>query len=85
MVIHMYMREALKIFNGRPGVIKALEGARHRSAVYQWDEDRLVPLGAALILARKAGKELNMDHYERQERKRLRQLERARAIRHGKH
>lgn len=78
----MYMKEALTIFNGRPGIIKALGGARHRSAVYQWDPDGLVPLGAAIILSRKANKTLNLTLYDRYKEKRNRQLERARASRH---
>jgi hypothetical protein len=82
MVTDMYMHEALKIFGTRPAIVRTLEGARHRSAVYQWSEKRLVPLGAAVILARKAGRELNMELYERDRQRRLKQLAKARQIRH---
>ena len=79
---YMYMKEALKIFGSRPAIIKELQGVRHRSAVYQWRLDRLVPLGAALILAKKAGVEVNSELYERYRLKRLKQLEKARLVRH---
>lgn len=76
------MKEALRYWKSRPGIIKALGGARHRSAVYQWREDGLVPLGAALILAGKMGKEIDLSLYDRYQERRNRQLARARAARH---
>jgi len=78
----MYVKEALRHFKSRPGIIKALGGARHRSAVYQWKPDGLVPLGAALILSTRMGKELDLSLYDRYQEKRNRQLARARAARH---
>lgn len=48
------MKDALKAYGGRANIVKALAGVRHRSAIYQWDENGLVPLGAAVILASKS-------------------------------
>lgn len=78
----MYVKEALKIFGSRVGIIEALGGARHRSAVYQWDPEGLVPLGAALILTKKANRPLNSEAYNRLKEQRNRQLAKARAAKH---
>lgn len=72
-VIPLYVRDAIKVFKGRAKIAKALEGIRHRSAVYQWPEDGLVPLGAAVILARKSDGVLTVKDtlYERKRQERL--------------
>lgn len=69
----MYVRDAIKVFGGRAAVAKELEGIRHRSAIYQWPEDGLVPLGAAVILARKSDGKLTVKDtlYERHRQERL--------------
>lgn len=47
----MYLRDALKVYGSRAEIARILKGVRHRSAIYQWAEDGLVPLGAAVLLA----------------------------------
>lgn len=50
----MYLKDALRVYGTRARIAQILEGVRHRSAIYQWDEEGLVPLGAAVILASKS-------------------------------
>ena len=50
----MKVKQAINVFGSRAAIAQALEGVRHRSAVYQWPEDSLVPLGAAFTLAKVA-------------------------------
>lgn len=78
----MYVKQALKLFGSRAKIAQALGGARHRSAVYQWDLDGLVPMGAALILTKKANEPFNSELYDRYQQNRNRQLAKARAARH---
>lgn len=71
----MKVSDAIRVFGSRAGIARELDGVRHRSAVYQWPEDGLVPLGAAFALAKKAPKgskcsEVNMRLYERAHRQR---------------
>jgi hypothetical protein len=50
----MYVKDALRVYKSRSEIARILEGIRHRSAIYQWDEEGLVPLGAAVVLAQKS-------------------------------
>src|SRR5580700_599908 len=68
-VLPLKVREALNVFGGPGEVAKVLKGVRHRSAVYQWDPEGLVPLGAAFTLARAAPPgtlKVDLSVYERQ-------------------
>lgn len=69
----MYVKSALEFFGGRAGLAKALHGVRHRSAVYQWDEESLVPLAAAVILSRKSNGKLTVKDtlYEKHRQERM--------------
>lgn len=82
----MYLKEALRVFGTRAKIFKALGGTRHRSAVYQWSEEGLIPMVPALMLARKAKEKghalkVNLDLYDRQSSQKVRQLAGARAAR----
>lgn len=72
----MYVKSAIAHFGGRAGLAKALKGVRHRSAVYQWDEESLVPLAAAVILARKSDGKLTVKDtlYEKLRQERMGEL-----------
>lgn len=50
----MYVQDAIEVFGSRARIAEILHGVRHRSAVYQWPEDGLVPYGAAFTLAKAA-------------------------------
>lgn len=78
----MYVKDAIRLFGSRAKIVKELDGVRHRSAVYQWDPQGLVPMDCAFILTRKKGGPLNLELYEQHKRHRTRQLARARAARH---
>jgi hypothetical protein len=76
----MYLIDALSHFKTRYAISKALRGHRHKSAIYQWPLDGLVPLAAAVILQEKSRGKLppiNFKLYESA--KRYREDQRARA------
>lgn len=76
----MYTRDAIQFFGTRAEIAKRLKGLRHRSAVYQWDENKLVPLGAAVLLARQSQGALRVNDrlYEAERRKQMQKLNAAR-------
>lgn len=76
----MYVRHAISYFKNRAGIARALGKYRHRSAVYQWRPEGLVPLAAALILAResKGLLKVNPELYERMKDHRAKVLEKQR-------
>ena len=80
----MYLRDAIKVYGGRAEIAKILKGVRHRSAIYQWDEDGLVPLGAAVILASKSPDPTLKVRATLYERRRQERMERALAMRERK-
>lgn len=57
----MYTKDAIEVFGSRAALVKALKGARHRSAIYQWQLDNLIPMGAATLLARKSDGKLKVN------------------------
>lgn len=57
----MYTKDAIEVFGSRAALVKALKGARHRSAIYQWQLENLIPMGAATLLARKSDGKLKVN------------------------
>lgn len=55
----MLKKDAIAHFGSLSGVVKALEGRRHRSAIYQWG--RVVPLLAAFELQEITDGKLRVD------------------------
>jgi hypothetical protein len=55
----MLLASAVSHFQGKPNIVRALEGAWTKAAIYHWD--RVVPLAAARKLAEKAGGALPVD------------------------
>ena len=70
----MLVKDAIRVYGSRAKIAEILDGVRHRSAIYQWDEEGLVPLGAAVILASKSPDphlKVKAQLYEKQRRKRM--------------
>lgn len=78
----MYMKEAIRVFGSRAAIVALLDGFRHRSAVYQWKEEALIPLGAAVLLARRSNGRLRVNDllYEKERQKRVHKLIRKREL-----
>lgn len=57
----MKVHDAVTFFGSRAEIARHLEGVRHRSAVYQWPDDSLVPLGAAFTLEKASHGELKVN------------------------
>lgn len=72
----MYMKDAIRVFGSRATIVQLLDGLRHRSAIYQWKEDALIPLGAAVLLARRSNGRLRVNDqlYERERQKRVNKI-----------
>lgn len=52
----MYTHQAVRFFKTRGKVAGVLKGVRHRSAIYQWNDHDLIPLGPAIVLHAEATK-----------------------------
>lgn len=72
----MYTHEAITVFGSRAAIVHLLDGLRHRSAVYQWKKNELIPLGAAVLLARRSNGRLRVNDrlYEEVRHKRMEKL-----------
>jgi hypothetical protein len=55
----MLLASAVSHFKGKPNIVRALEGAWTKGAVYRWE--RVVPLAAARRLAEKSAGALPVD------------------------
>lgn len=77
----MYTEDAIRVFGSRAEIAKLLEGLRHRSAIYQWKVGQLIPLGAAVLLARRSEGKLRVNDklYEQVRRKKILRITRHRA------
>lgn len=81
----MYIEDAIRVFGSKGEIARLLSGLRHRSAIYQWKPRQLIPLGAAVLLARRSNGQLLVNDvlYEKERLKRSKRLnqDRLRAMR----